>query len=208
MTSLRRAAASAAVALTALGLGTLDHAAAQGAPATLQPVAKLDVHRYLGAWWQQAAVPGFYSLRCARDTVATYSLIDATTVKVDNKCIGPLGNPDGIKGQAKVVDTKTNAQLSVSFPGIPGTIDAGGRANYVVAWVADGARPSDPYRYAIVGDPYRLSGYILSRDKVISHSTLLWLRSQAEKVGFNSCTLLVSPTTGGRSDYTPLCLLR
>lgn len=199
----------AVAAAFAVSVGALAPAA-NGAPgaAALQPVRSLDAERYLGTWWQQAAIPGFYSIRCARDTNATYSLIDATTIKVDNRCVSFAGRPDGILGRADLVDPKTHAQFSVSFPGIPGTIDPQKRPNYIVAWVADGMSPTDPYEYAIVGDPTRLSGFVLSRDRVIPKDKLLSLRGRVEALGFNSCLFLVSPTSGGRSDYTPLCLIR
>ncbi|MFT3899371.1 MAG: lipocalin family protein [Gordonia sp. (in: high G+C Gram-positive bacteria)] len=201
-----RLATTVAAALAVFPLSGVS--AASAAPGTLQPVRSLDVPRYLGAWWQQAAIPGFYSLRCARDTVARYGLIDPMTVSVNNRCISPTGQRDGIVGKAKVVDPKTKAQLAVSFPGVPYTFDTKDRPNYVIAWVANGDRPGDPYKYAIVGDPDRLSGFILARSRVISTRTLLMLRAQTERLGFNSCLFVISPTTGGRSDYTPLCLVR
>ncbi len=176
---------------------------AEAAPT--QPVAKLDVNRYLGTWWQLATVPSFYGIRCAKDTNATYGLIDAKTISVDNKCISFTGQPDGIKGKATVLDTKTNAQLAVSFPGIPNTINTGNFPNYIVTYVEDGADPTGPYKYAIVGDPTRLSGFLLSREKNISTDELRRLRGKVEQAGFNSCTFLVSPITGWRSDYSPLC---
>ncbi|GAC67647.1 lipocalin family protein [Gordonia soli] len=200
----RWATALAAAAITATGLFAT---AAPASAAPLQPVAKLDVQRYLGQWWQLATVPSFFGIRCAKDTNATYTLIDAKTVGVDNKCTSPTGMIDGVKGRAKVVDPKTNAQLAVRFPGVPNSIDLGDAPNYIVSWVQDGATPDAPYRYAIVGDPTRTSGFLLSRDKVIPNSELRKLRTQIEKVGYNSCTFLVSPTTGGRSDYSPLCTI-
>ncbi|MGW5523880.1 lipocalin family protein [Gordonia sp. NPDC003950] len=178
-------------------------ATADAAP--LKPVPKLDVQRYLGTWWQQATIPSFFGIRCAKDTNATYGIIDATTISVDNKCTSFTGRPDGIKGKATVVDPVSNAQLIVTFPGVPNTIDPGKTPNYIVSWVADGATPDAPYEYAVVGDPSRLSGFVLSRKKVLTTAELRMLKDATEKVGFNSCTFLISPTTGGRSDYSPLC---
>lgn len=189
--------------LMAIGGFLFSPATASAAP--LQPVPKLDVQRYLGTWWQLATIPSFYGVRCARDTNATYTLIDKTTIGVDNRCISFTGQPDGIVGKAVVLDTKTNAQLAVSFPGIPFTLNSGNNPNYVVAWVEDGKDPKGPYEYAIVGDPTRLSGFLLSRKKSVSETELHRLRGKIESVGFNSCTFLISPITGWRSDYSPLC---
>ncbi len=182
--------------------------------APLQPVAKLDVTRYLGTWWQQATIPSFFGVRCAKDTNATYTQITATTIGVDNRCTSFTGQPDGIKGKATVIDPATKAQLVVTFPGVPNTINPGNNPNYIVTWVGDtqgrdatgpNANSAEPYQFAIVGDPTRLSGFVLSREKVLTTDQLRMLKRRTEAAGFNSCTFLISPTTGGRSDYSPLC---
>ncbi|MXP23764.1 lipocalin [Gordonia sp. HNM0687] len=193
------------LATTALAVAALVASTGPAAAAPLQPIPKLDTERYLGSWWQLAAIPAFFNLNCAKDTKATYTLIDATTIGVENTCTTFTGQTNGITGQAKVVDPVTNAQLSVSFPQVPVSIDPNNAPNYIVTWIADGATPDDPYRFALVGNPTRLSGFVLSREKVVSTDTLRMLRGQVEKAGFNSCTFLVSPTTGGRTDYSPLC---
>ncbi|GAB93580.1 lipocalin family protein [Gordonia rhizosphera] len=192
------------VALAA-ALATLVATAAPASAAPLAPVPKLDVDRYLGTWWQLATVPSFFGVRCAKDTNATYTRIDDRTIGVDNRCTSPTGQLDGIKGKAIVLDPVTNAQLAVKFPFVPNTLDSGDTPNYIVAWLQDGDSPTAPYRYAIVGDPTRFSGFLLSRDKTVSNAELRRLRGKVESVGYNSCTFLISPTTGGRSDYSPLC---
>lgn len=193
------------LAAVAIALGTLLTVASPASAAPLQPVAKLDTQRYLGTWWQLATVPTFYGVRCAKDTTATYTLINPTTVGVNNKCTSFAGQPDGATGKATVLDPKTNAQLNVKIDGTPNLPGQERIPNYIVAWTENGKDPKAPYEYAIVGDPNRLSGYLLSRKKVVSNAELHRLRGKVESVGFNSCTLLISPTTGGRSDYSPLC---
>ncbi|MEO9329622.1 lipocalin family protein [Gordonia aurantiaca] len=177
--------------------------AAQAAP--LAPVAELEVDRYLGKWWQLATVPSFWGVTCARDTSAFYTRIDDKTIGVDNQCTGPTGMRGGVIGRATVVDTNSNAALSVRFPQTPASINPNGAPNYIVAHLEDGDTPDAPYAYSIVGDPSRASGFLLSRDKVVPNSELRRLAGEIEHVGFNPCTFLVSPTTGGRSDYSPLC---
>ncbi|MYR07913.1 lipocalin [Gordonia sp. SID5947] len=193
------------LATAALALGALFATSASASAAPLQPIPKLDTQRYLGSWWQLAAVPAFFNVNCAKDTQATYTPIDAKTIGVENTCTTFTGQSNRVQGRATVVDPVTKAQLSVKFPQVPVSFDPGNAPNYIVAWVADGKNPTDPYRFAVVGDPTRTSGFLLSRDKVVPTSTLRMLRGEIEKVGFNSCTFLVSPTTGGRTDHSPLC---
>ena len=65
-----------ATALLAAMTALLSIPAPARADTTLQPVKNLDVERYLGTWWQQATIPAFYGIRCAKDTNATYTLIN------------------------------------------------------------------------------------------------------------------------------------
>ncbi|MGV9711384.1 lipocalin family protein [Gordonia sp. NPDC003424] len=202
----RRVTRSLTALVAALvAIGTVFTVAAPASAAPLAPVAKLDPQRYIGTWWQLATIPSSYGVRCGKDTHATYTIIDKTTIGVDNRCTSFTGQPDGVTGKAYVLDPTTNAALNVQIDGVPKLPGQNNFPNYVVAWTEDGADPKGPYEYAIVGDPTRFSGFLLSRKKVVSNAELHRLRMKVESVGFNSCTFLVSPTTGGRSDYSPLC---
>ncbi|WP_024795038.1 lipocalin family protein [Tomitella biformata] len=168
-------------------------------PAPLAPVAKLDTARYLGSWYQLAAVPQPFNLNCARDTTATYGLIDESNISVDNRCTTYTGGVSGIAGNARVNDPITGAALHVSFPGVPFQGGQDGPSNYVVTHIAD------DYSWALVGDPARLSGFVLSRNPSVSDAQWREIRSVVEARGYNSCLLLTSPTTGGRAGVQPLC---
>lgn len=43
----------------------------------------VDINKYLGVWYEQAAIPVFYENNCER-TTANYSLINSDTIRVDN----------------------------------------------------------------------------------------------------------------------------
>ena len=167
--------------------------------ADLQPIPSLDVERYLGTWFQLAAVPQPFSLACARDTSATYSLNDSTNIRVDNRCTTWTGSENRIIGNARVNDARTQAQLHVSFPGVPFQSTPDGPTNYIVTYIAD------DYSWAFVGDPARLSGFVLSRTPAVSYEQWREIRSVVESRGYNACLLLTSPTTGGLDETRPLC---
>ncbi len=165
----------------------------------LAPIASLDVERYLGRWYQVAAVPQPFNLECARDTSATYSLIDPTNIKVENSCTTWSGGTNGIVGNARVNDPVTNAQLHVSFPRVPFQSSPDGPTNYIVTYIAP------DYSWALVGDPMRLSGFVLSRVPALSDAAWRDVRLTVESRGYNSCLLLTSPLSAGRQDIRPLC---
>ena len=164
----------------------------------LAPVPSLDVERYLGTWNQVAAVPQPFNLACARDTQANYQLIDASNIRVENTCTTWTGGQNGIVGNARVNDTVTNAQLHVSFPSVPTQGDPDGPTNYIVAYIAD------DYSWALVGDPLRTSGFVLSRSPEVSPEQFREIRAVAESKGYNSAFILTSPTPGGATDIRPL----
>ncbi|QBJ96250.1 lipocalin [Rhodococcus sp. ABRD24] len=193
-------------AATAAALATAAPASAQPPGSAdlwqpLAPIPSLDVARYVGTWYQLAAVPQPFNLQCARDSRAVYGVIDASNISVNNTCTTWSGGTDGVVGNARVNDPVTNAQLHVSFPSVPFQGSPDGPTNYVVTYLAD------DYSWAFVGDPARVSGFVLSRTPAVSDAQWKQIRSVAESRGYNSCLLLTSPTTGGRSDIAPLCTL-
>lgn len=194
------AMASAACALV-IGAGP---AAATGSldavlPPPLAPVPQLVTASYLGSWHQLAAVPQPFNLSCARDTVATYGLVDDANLSVENSCVTYGGDINRIRGNARVNDAATGAALHVSFPGVPFQDGQDGPTNYVVTYVAD------DYSWALVGDPARLSGFVLSRTPAVTDAQWREIRAVVEARGYNSCLFLTTPATGGRQTVQPLC---
>ncbi|GAA3521575.1 hypothetical protein GCM10022140_56720 [Rhodococcus aetherivorans] len=183
----------AAAVLAAAG-AALMAAPAQAAPLT--PVAELDVNRYMGTWYQLAANPAPFNLDCVRDTTANYTLLDERNVRVENSCTTVTGERRGIVGNARVNDT---ASLHVSFPGVPSQDSLDGPSNYIVSYLAD------DYSWALVGDPTRISGFVLSRSPVVDDAAWQQIRTVVEQQGYNSCLMLTSPTTEGLQEIKPLC---
>jgi apolipoprotein D and lipocalin family protein len=163
------------------------------------PVAQLDLQRYLGTWYQLAAVPQWFNLICARDSRAEYGLAANGDVTVRNSCSTWTGQQNVIRGTATVNDHETGAQLHVSFPDVPTQGERNGPTNYIVT--ALGA----DYSWALVTDPSRLSGFVLARNPALDAETWDRVRAAITAAGQNSCLYLTSPTTGGSNDITPLC---
>jgi apolipoprotein D and lipocalin family protein len=85
----------------------------------------------------------------------------------------------------------------VSFPF--GSPDPAGVPNYIVTAIAP------DYSWALVGDPTRFSGFLLSRTPALRAEQWQAARAAIANAGYNGCLFLTSPTTGGRGDITPLC---
>ncbi|MRH87587.1 lipocalin [Nocardia sp. SYP-A9097] len=198
--AIEKVAVAAALAVTVSGSVAQADPLAGTPPA---PVASLDLERYLGTWNQLAAVPEPFSLACAHDTQARYTLDPAGNVTVDNICTTWSGAPNRILGTAKVTDPSTDAQLHVSFPGVPTQDQLDGPPNYIVT-----ALDTD-YSWSLVTDPARLSGFVLSRTAELTAAQWDQIRSAiTSAAGMDPCVYLTSPTTGGIDTIEPLCTLR
>lgn len=156
----------------------------------------VDLERYMGTWYQVAAIPQPYTLQCANNTTAEYRLLDDGTVAVHNSCGTLLGSRSDIEGVATPL---SESSLRVNFPGVPFQ-DPNGPANYRVTWLAE------DYSLAVVGSPNRLSGFVLSRTPNLSAEQWGQVKSAIRTAGWNECVFLSVPMAGGGADATPLCL--
>lgn len=190
-----------ALSLAAL-VSALTPAVASAAtdPNPVTPVPKLDVSKYLGTWRQIAAKPQWFEAACKRDVYAKYLLNADGSVRVTNTCSGPFSQQIKTVGKAKILDTTTNAQLQVSFVDLFGTwIYQGSAPNYVV--VGLGAN----YDWAVVGDPARQSGFVLSRTASLTADQRAAATAALVKNGFDPCTLQITPQTGGATTAGTFC---
>ncbi len=123
-------------------------------------VDSVDLNKYVGLWYEIAKLPNRFQKSCARNTTARYKLRDDHKIEVINKCIEEDGDTNEVEGIAKIVDSKTNAKLEVSFVRILG-IQLFWGDYWIIGLDKD-------YRYAVVGTPSRKYGWILSRTPNLS----------------------------------------
>jgi apolipoprotein D and lipocalin family protein len=126
-------------------------AACASAPSKpLETVAKVDLGRYVGRWYEIASFPTWFQKDCVGST-AFYSLREDGDIDVLNQCRKePGGALDSARGTAWVVDPATHAKLKVRFFW-PFSGDY---------WIID---LGPDYEYAAVGHPSRDYLWILSR---------------------------------------------
>jgi apolipoprotein D and lipocalin family protein len=142
--------------LLLLGLGVCASACATTTTARLhlpelQTVAHVDLNRYSGTWYEIATIPQGFQRGCTASQ-ATYGLRDDGEIEVLNRCRqGSLDGPERFaRGRARIVDSATNAKLTVSFF----------RPFWGDYWIIDLGKN---YEYSVVGHPTRDYLWILSR---------------------------------------------
>ena len=158
----------------------------------LSSVSSVDLDRYAGTWYEIARLPMWFQRHCV-DSKATYSRRLDGSIGVHNECVTDKGDIDKVDGMATIIDTKTNARLTVVFENwFAKLVGSSREGNY---WILD----LDPeYRTALVGTPNRRYLWILSRTPTLDETTYLRLVKKAEQLGFSVSDLIRAkrnPTT-------------
>lgn len=135
----------------------------------------VDVSRYVGKWYTIEALPQFFTRNCKGQT-AEYEVINEKKISVLNTCIKGKGTTD-IKGQAVVKNTKTNAELEVTFNNFFTRLFRV-KGDYTIIKL-------DPnYEYVLVGSKDRKSLWILSRHPVMPEDVIQEYKTIASEEGF------------------------
>ena len=145
----------------------------------LVPIAKLDVARYMGSWYEIAKYPNFFQRKCASNTVAQYSPQADGTVSVFNKCVQEDGKPIDALGQARQIGDATSPKLEVRFAPAWLSFLPFVWGNY---WVID---IDADYQLVAVSEPKREYLWILSRTPEVSAKAYGELLARLEKTGFD-----------------------
>lgn len=156
----------------------------------LQTVAKVDLQRYLGTWYEIARTPfGIQDRNCARETTATYSARDDGAIDVLNRCLRADGTVFSAQGLATVVDPISNARLKVTF--LPAWIRwlPVGRGDY---WVLELA---PDYSHVVIGEPGRRYLWILARAPRMDAATFNGIVARLPAHGYDPARLVPSPGT-------------
>jgi apolipoprotein D and lipocalin family protein len=122
--------------------------AQQNPPKTVKYV---DLKKYVGLWYEVAKIPNSFQDQCVKNTTAKYTLTED-------------GEVDDANGVVRVVDTKSNAKLEVSFVSF-----LGWRPFWGDYWIIG---LDENYQWAIVGTPNRKYGWVLSRTPNLDNTTM------------------------------------
>jgi apolipoprotein D and lipocalin family protein len=160
----------AAIALSACATTTTERLGLS----PVQTVDHVDLSRYVGTWYEIASYPQSFQEGCT-GTTATYTLREDGEIDVLNRCRkGSLqGEEDSAEGRARVIDTKTNAKLEVSFFW-PFWGDY---------WIID---LDSEYQYAVVGHPSRDYLWILSREPILDSTTYEQILGRLRTQGYQT----------------------
>jgi len=165
----------------------------------LNPVADFDLNRYMGTWYEIAAIRGFLQSRCARDTRSEYAPAENGAIATRSHCIRDDGTPEINEARARALDPAVPSVLkttAVHFLGI--WWYPFGREIIVIA-----VEPG--YRWVATGHPSLRYGRILSREPALSDEALKTIAGTLAQEGFDLCAFVFTPQSGGRDRSAKLC---
>ena len=164
----------------------------------VRTVDSVDLQRYLGKWYEIAAIPQSFQKKCVGNTTAVYDTAPDGLIAVVNTCDTASGSPSIANGRAKVIDTNSNSKLKVTFVNFLGwQFLLGG--NYWILAIGDN------YSYAIVGAPGRDYAWVLSRTPDMTNEKIIEANQALVAQGFDTCKLISTIQTSGLQQKIPLC---
>lgn len=151
--------------------------------APLQTIARLDVARYMGTWYEIAKYPNRFQRQCAADTQALYRQREDGQLDVINRCRQANGEMTEAIGRARQLGAADSPRLQVRFapawlswlPMVWGDY-----------WVID----LDPaYQLVAVSEPKREYLWILSRTPRVDAAAYQALLGRLQLQGFDPSKL-------------------
>lgn len=161
-------------------------AAAKDIEPPLEPVATLDVPRYMGTWYEIAKFPNSFQKKCVGSTRAEYSLQPDGTVQVVNSCKVASGATEQAVGTARQIGAATSPKLEVRFAPAWLSFLPMVWGDY---WVID----IDPdYALVAVSEPRREYLWVLSRTPQVDQRRYQELLGRLAGRGFDATKLEVT----------------
>lgn len=151
----------------------------------VRAVGRVDLERYAGLWHEVAKIPNRFQKRCAYGTTAEYTLREDGKITVVNRCYEDNGDLSEADGVAETVHAATNAKLRVSFVSF-----LGWRPFWGDYWVIG---LDDDYQWAVVGEPSREYGWVLSRTPTLDEAALEKVVAVLEQNGYAWSAFETSP---------------
>lgn len=156
--------------------------------ASPKPVDQVDLQKYIGRWYQLAAIPASFQKDCVANTIAEYSPASNNRIRVLNSCMTKDGTIQKANGRARVnPDYDHPAKLEVTFVKLYKWLWAFAGDYWIIDLGSD-------YEYAVIGHPEYDYGWVLSRTPSLSTSKLRTIERNLKAQGYNTCDFVMSVT--------------
>jgi apolipoprotein D and lipocalin family protein len=176
------------IGLAAFGLPLALEGQSLEAPRT---VARVDLSRYVGDWFEISRFPNRFQTACLSDVQASYAIRPDGRLDVVNRCRTAEGQIKEAQGVARIVDTSTSAKLKVRFAPAALSFLPFVWGDYWIIGLAE------DYSWAVVGSPDRKYLWVLARTRSLDASQSAAALGAARAAGFDVNQLVTTRQTDG-----------
>lgn len=152
---------------------------------------QVDLARYMGLWYEIARIPTRFQKSCICCATAEYVDEGKGKVSILNRCVQADGSVKEAKAEARVISAN-NARWKATFFKLLGIPVAKG--DYWILGV------DDDYRWAVVGDPERKYGWILSRSPDMAPEVRAEVDALIADRGYDPGMFIDTPQDGGHHE--------
>ena len=151
----------------------------------LEVVPSVDLHRYVGTWYEVARLPNKFQNDCAGNVTATYELLESGEIKVINRCQQHDGDSSKAEGLARLASEEgPYSKLKVRFAPAFLSFLPFVWGNY---WIID---LSPDYSYAVIGEPDRKYLWVLARTPRLEENLFQEILGRVRKQGYDLKALI------------------
>jgi apolipoprotein D and lipocalin family protein len=151
----------------------------------LDVVPSIDLHRYIGTWYEIARLPNRFQNDCAGNVSATYELLESGDIRVTNRCQKLDGDSSKAEGLVRLAGKGgPNSKLKVRFAPAFLSFLPMVWGDY---WIIDLA---PDYSYAVIGEPHREYLWVLARTPTLQENLFQEILGRVEKQGYELKTLI------------------
>jgi len=147
-------------------------------------VARADVDRYVGTWYEIARLPNDVEQGCVRDAMSLYERRSEAAIRITYVCRNAAGEEERHQAVARIRETRSQAKLELRF------------APLALAWwpfVWDDVwllEIAPEYSYMMAGDPSGQTLWIYSRTPTLDPSVYAMLVAHAAAQGYDTSKLI------------------
>ena len=145
----------------------------------LATIPSLNVHRYMGTWYEIGKFPTPFQKNCVSNTMAVYEAQPNGTMRVTNRCTESSGKVKEAIGEARQIGNATSPKLEVRFAPVWLSFLPFVWGNY---WVID---LDTDYQLVAISEPRQELLWILSRTPKPNDLAYSQLIDRLKKKGFD-----------------------
>lgn len=177
------------------------HLAAAANDLPVVAVSSVNLDKYQGLWYEIASIPNTHMKKCVSGVTSEYKILTGGLIQVFNRCVQADGSQMTIEGRAKITDKNSNAKLKVTYVKLLDWAFSMGGEYWIIGL-------DQNYEWAVVSDPGRQYGRIISRTPYLSKYRIGEIDKNLRAQGFDTCKFITTIQKDGLDEKIEICKIK